>query len=356
MTQSYETHFFLGANSPTGFYSLYDGFADPVRDRLLIIKSGPGSGKSTFMRIIADSARKAGLSVEYIHCSGDPDSLDGIMIPEKHIAYVDGTSPHVTEPRFAGSGDLYVDLNRFYRADDLRREHEDIIRLTLAYKAQYQRAYKLIGSMKAASDGLAPKLPAEVTAAAFRRIKGVIARELKGTGTGGKVTCRFLNALTHMGPVCRFDTVAALSDRVYALDNGLGLAPELIGAVADAAESKGFGTIRCLSPMAPEKTEHLIIPELRLAFVSQTEEVPYPAVPYRHLRLDAIPDRKTTAALKSTRRSAAKITGALRDEAVKALAMAKSLHDELEALYNPHVDFDGVRGLAKTHAEKLLEN
>ena len=48
---------------------------------------GPsGSGKSTFMRIIADSARKAGMSVEYIHCSGDPDSLDGIRIPEKHIA------------------------------------------------------------------------------------------------------------------------------------------------------------------------------------------------------------------------------------------------------------------------------
>lgn len=354
MTQSYETHFFLGANSPTGFYSLYDSFTDPVEDRLLIIKSGPGSGKSTFMRIIADSARKAGMSVEYIHCSGDPDSLDGIRIPEKHIAYVDGTSPHVIEPSFAGSGELYVDLNRFYRADDLRREHSGIMRLTGAYKAQYQRAYKLIGSLKAAADGLTPELPPEVSSTAFRRIRGVISRELRPGGSDGRVCRRFLSALTHAGPVCRFDTVDALADRVYALDNDLGLAPGLIGAVADAAEEKGFDTIRCLSPMAPEQTEHLIIPELRLAFVSQTENNPYPSVPYRHLRLDSIPDRKTASAQKEERKTAAKITGALRDEAVKALSMAKKFHDELEALYNPHVDFDGVRALAKEHADRII--
>ena len=35
------------------------------------------------------------------------------------------------------------------------------------------------------------------------------------------------------------------------------------------------------------------------------------------------------------------------------LAQAKALHDELEALYNPHVDFAGVHALAQTHIERL---
>ena len=35
------------------------------------------------------------------------------------------------------------------------------------------------------------------------------------------------------------------------------------------------------------------------------------------------------------------------------LAQAKALHDELEALYNPHVDFAGVHALAQTHIARL---
>ena len=35
------------------------------------------------------------------------------------------------------------------------------------------------------------------------------------------------------------------------------------------------------------------------------------------------------------------------------LSQAKALHDELEALYNPHVDFAGVHALAQAHIERL---
>ena len=43
--------YFLGANSKNGFYSLYDElFAGEYR--LHIIKGGPGTGKSSFMRKI----------------------------------------------------------------------------------------------------------------------------------------------------------------------------------------------------------------------------------------------------------------------------------------------------------------
>ena len=93
------TYYFLGANTPTGFRSLYDQFIDPETDRALyIIKGGPGCGKSTFMKQIARCILNAGHSVECIRCSGDPDSLDGILIPELKIAYVDGTAPHAAAP------------------------------------------------------------------------------------------------------------------------------------------------------------------------------------------------------------------------------------------------------------------
>ncbi len=87
--------YFLGANSNEGFYSLYSGLTDPGRgEQLRMIKAGPGGGKSGFLRRIGEAMEQGGARVEYIHCSGDPDSLDGIRMPDFGIAYVDGTAPH----------------------------------------------------------------------------------------------------------------------------------------------------------------------------------------------------------------------------------------------------------------------
>ena len=88
------TQYFLGGNTPSGFYSLYHQLSDPARMRALyIIKGGPGSGKSTLMRKVGAWAEEAGLDTEYILCSGDPDSLDALILPGKAVAIVDGTAP-----------------------------------------------------------------------------------------------------------------------------------------------------------------------------------------------------------------------------------------------------------------------
>ena len=91
-----DTRYFLGANTPSGFYSLYHELSDPDKfKRVYVIKSGPGSGKSTLMRRVGRHARAAGYDVEEILCSGDPDSLDAVIVPALGAAVVDGTSPHV---------------------------------------------------------------------------------------------------------------------------------------------------------------------------------------------------------------------------------------------------------------------
>ena len=86
--------YFLGANTGKGFVSLYDEFCKPESGNFLyVIKGGPGCGKSSFMKKIGKAAEDAGLDVEYVICSGDPDSLDGVLIPAWHVGYADGTQP-----------------------------------------------------------------------------------------------------------------------------------------------------------------------------------------------------------------------------------------------------------------------
>ena len=87
--------FYLGANAPSGFYSLYDQLIDPDRAQdVMILKGGPGCGKSSLMRKVGAAMEEQGLAVEYIQCSGDPDSLDAVIIPTLSTAIVDGTAPH----------------------------------------------------------------------------------------------------------------------------------------------------------------------------------------------------------------------------------------------------------------------
>ena len=85
--------YFLGANTAKGFFSVYEDFCKPDSGNFLyVIKGGPGCGKSSFMKKIGKAAEDAGLDVEYVLCSADPDSLDGVLIPTWHVGYADGTS------------------------------------------------------------------------------------------------------------------------------------------------------------------------------------------------------------------------------------------------------------------------
>ena len=109
MTALPHIQYFLGANAPTGFYSLYSELIQPETARAVyILKGGPGCGKSTLMRQIAARMEREGLDTEYILCSGDPDSLDALLLPQLGVALVDGTAPHegATKDTFNGQAIL----------------------------------------------------------------------------------------------------------------------------------------------------------------------------------------------------------------------------------------------------------
>jgi MoxR-like ATPase len=88
-------HMFPGGNTSLGFFSYYDYIlSQDEATRIICIKGGPGVGKSTFMRKIGEEMQKRGYNVEFMHCSSDNNSLDGVVIPAIKVALLDGTAPH----------------------------------------------------------------------------------------------------------------------------------------------------------------------------------------------------------------------------------------------------------------------
>lgn len=140
--------YFLGSNSANGFYSAYSHFCTPEDGNFLwVIKGGPGCGKSSFMRKIGKAAEEAGLDVEYVLCSGDPDSLDGVYIPQKKLGYVDGTAPHILDVSYPGVHGLYLDLGQFYDIAALAPAAENIKDIYIRYKSMYDKAYALLSAI-----------------------------------------------------------------------------------------------------------------------------------------------------------------------------------------------------------------
>ena len=187
----------------------------------------------------------------------------------------------------------------------------------------------------------------------LRRTDGIIGRELRGRGSGGQDAFRFLGSLTCMGPVWRFDSVETLCPRIYQLQDAYGLAAPMLERIRAAARARGFSAVVCPDPEHTERIQHLLLPELGLAFVTSREGMVYDGAAYRRIRLDAM---IAPAHLKRCRphlRFVRRVEEALRQEGLDALREAKACHDALEALYHPHVDFDGVDRCVDRELERL---
>ena len=144
--------FFPGANSPTGFFSRFDPIlADPALRRKLYIKGGPGCGKSTLMRRLAQLAADHGADTVQGLCASDPDSLDLLLIPQAGFAICDATAPHVCEPPLCGCDGVYCDLGRFYTPGIIEHSFE-LKQLKQAHSACYVPARHALTAVQAIDD------------------------------------------------------------------------------------------------------------------------------------------------------------------------------------------------------------
>jgi len=348
--------FFLGANSPTGFYSLYDSLIDldTARD-VLILKGGPGCGKSSFIRRVIRRLEEKDLRIELILCASDPESLDGVVFPDIQAAIVDGTAPHVTEPRFPAAVERYVNLGVYYNLIPIKAKREEIRRDTLARREPYGRVTRCLAAARALEDDMFDAvLDDGVLRTLSKRVKGIISREIV-PGHKTVLKKRFLSAVTPSGLMCRFETARALCGRIYELSDNYGLAHFLLAPIMDAALAAGQEVYACYCPMNPaHKLEHLLLPGLDVGFVSSSDMYPYDDKPFRRVRLDACLDLERLRGQRQRLRFLRKTERALLDDAVAALGEAKAAHNRLEVCYNPHVDFDGVYREAEAAAELLL--
>lgn len=353
---SHRVQFFLGANSAEGFASLYGQWIDQAdAQAFYVLKGGAGCGKSTLMRQTARRMEAEGCAVEYIRCSGDPDSLDGIFIPRKGAGIMDGTAPHTIDPAFPGATGHYVDLGAGYKKEALFLIREEIVAAVRAYKECYPPAYRCIrGAEESRRRGCRRLHTEKALAKAEKQAEDILSRELSFSRkhrTGpGKQSRRFLGGCTCQGRIFLEDTVLALSERGYTIQDECGLSGVLLSHLEKGFLENGYDVIACPCPEQPRRLEHLLIPERSLAFVTNNIE----AGDFQTIDTENFVEEDTWQESRSFLRLSNRVAEELLEDAMEHLLQAKEKHDRLEELYHAHVDFSKADAMADQITEEIL--
>ena len=351
--------FFLGANTPFGFVSHFDEMLNPeAMDKLYIMKGGPGTGKSTILKKISKSALKKEKNMELIHCSSDPDSLDGIVFNDIRTCVLDGTSPHVIDPKYPGAFDAIFNIFDCIDEKALGKNRKKIIELFEAIRVLHERSARFLsaaGSLLTDTYRISAETmdPSKIERLASRIAK----REMPHKNRKSSEKIRFLSAITPDGPVFFQNTVSTVCDKLYVITDEYGAASRaLLSSIRNYALHSGYDIITCYCPMSPnEKIEHVFIPQLKLGFCTSN----------KHHRIEFKEAKKMHARrfydmekLKAKKRRIAfnkKAASELIAETVKIMKQAKELHDELEKEYIAAMDFAKLDQKAAELAENILK-
>lgn len=260
--------FFAAANGYTGFRSYFDKvFNSEEYERIFVIKGGPGTGKSSFMKKIAGRYSERGLHVERILCSSDPSSLDGVIVEfsGKKIAMLDGTAPHERDAIIVGAIDEIINLGASLDSRFLKAQKEEIISINKEKKRAYATAYNY---MNISGTAVSEKKRLISSHFDYKNAKNVIKHlaELSIQSPVQAEQVRLISAFGSHGRT-RLSTIEGASERLYSVVGDYYAASLLLKQIYAMFKELGNDIILCPSPLDADCIEALYLPSQKVGFV-----------------------------------------------------------------------------------------
>jgi len=357
MPNSKVKEYFPSANSYLGFYSLWDSNINDL-EKLIILKGGPGTGKSTLLSNLAQDLLEQGYTLEKLRCSSDADSLDGIVCRELSLGVIDGTAPHTRDPLYPGIVDKIINLGDYWDEQILQRQKDNIIKLTDENRALFKQTYALLAEAKSYHNQLEELHKEGMNwAAADALIYDLINKLFAGysDSPGGKEIHRFAGAIAPQGTVSYLDDLLADAKIRYIIKGRAGTGKSTLARkIGAAAQSKGLDVEYYHCSFDPHSIDNIFIPQLGVCFIDGTpphEKIPGPndiVIDMFSFMSGAIYSKNQDQIIEMDEKYQAHF-----NEALKILKRCKAVHDELEACYIRAMDFKALDQLTQRLKEEI---
>ncbi len=354
-------NYFAGGNTARGFHNLFDSNLQGL-NRLFILKGGPGTGKSSLMKKVGEKWIEKGYDIEYLHCSSDHNSIDGVIITALKVGIVDGTAPHVIEPKAPGAVEEYINLGEAWDAKALAAQKAAIERLTAQVSEAFEKAYATFREALEIHDEWEKIYIDSMDFQKADQLTNKLMESFFGKMKLNKqpdVRHRFLGAATPAGAV---DFIPNLTEEIpkrYFLKGRPGSGKStMLRKLAAAAVERGVDVEVYHCGFDPDSLDMLIFRELGIAIFDST--APHEYFPSRDG--DEIIDMYEILIEQGTDEifadAISKISANYKNkmaDATEYLAKAKELRDELEAIYIAAMDFTVVTEIQNKIEQEIHE-
>lgn len=338
-------HFFMSANTPSGFVSRFNELYSAAGGwRAYILKSAPGVAPG-LLPSAGEALEAAGETVEYIHCVSDPGGVSALVLPRRKVSVLDGMPPHLLSAEFPGVVEDEIPLCGLDAAK-LAPQRGRILQFAARAATQYDRAYRFLSAVSSLQADTFRIAAENVDAEAVEKYATGLAKRLfipRGKEGDGTVTRRFLTGVTARGPVSYADSVLASYNKVYLLEDDAGIGALLLTALRVKAVASGQDVVACDSALLPDHPEHLLLPGLSVAFLTSGRFFRIESRACRHISVKRFVNCETLRFKKARLGFDRKASRELLGQAVLLLAEAQSDDAVVRECYLPAVDLACAR-------------
>lgn len=346
--------YFAASNSSLGFKCYY-GDCFSSLDKLYIIKGGPGTGKSSLMRRVANSAKDKGCRVEYFYCSSDQESLDGIIMYKDNsaIGVIDGTSPHAYDMKYAGAADNIINLGEFWDENKLYEKREEIISLSRRKTHEYNLAYDYLCSCGNLSAVIWSQF---VYCANYEKMLATTKRLLSeldfGEGYAEKI--RLIDSVGMRGRV-RFDSFEDNANKVCVIGDRFGFGSFMLEIIKKELAIKQRSIIISYDPICPDRINGIFDVNEKYAFVLSDERASesHKSESVKHINIKRFMNSERLNEVRADIKYAYGLYKKSLDGAMSHFESIKKIHFELEKIYGNTMDFSGVDRVTENFIIKI---
>ncbi len=339
-----ENAYFAARNCACGFVSDFDSVFSECK-RIIILKGGPGTGKSTLMRSFVSEAKNRNLPCECFYCSSDTASLDGVIIGNCELAVIDGTSPHAVDPKFPGVREEIVNLGQFWSRSHLR-SHESEIEHYVSLKSElYKRVYRL---MEVSSKAYSLCRSIALSHCDIAKMEGSVDRISRSfKSDGGVIRKRGISALGVHGYVC-FDTYERNAEEIYSIRDKYGISCVFLKSLMNKIGQIGASADISLSPVSCE-IDAIFIKTGACAFLTQSNSAD------KYINLERFV-KKSISQDRSDIKKLSAISADALELAKEKLSEIGELHMALEDIYIDAMDFRALGEQTKRLLVSVFKN
>ena len=336
--------YFAASNTAKGFVYDFEEIFRPCK-KILILKGGPGTGKSTLIRAIAAEAVNRDTRVEYFYCSSDTNSLDAVIIGDSDIAVIDGTSPHIIDPKIPGVKEEIINLGQFWDSGVLKESSCDIRYYLDKISTLYKQVYDSM-AVASSADSLSEKLVLRHTD--IEKMSSAAERIVRSYSSDAfPIRARRVSAFGVHGYTL-LNSYERRAEDIYTFRDRWGVSHLFLDLIKEKLEKKGVGFDFSRSPIF-DKTDAILLRSEGVAFLPVASNVGKIINTERFIRSSIAVEKEDIKQLRLISSASVKM-------AEKKLSVIGELHDELEKIYISAMDFKELGSFTRRILISLFKN